>query len=395
MKIVVTAFGSRGDVEPWLAAGRELLRRDHDVRMAVAPNMLNFAKAAGLDAVAYGPDTQALDEEHVAMFSNPNRISVLPQVVEYVAQVWLQKSTTLTELASGAELLVTAASEQELVANVAEYLGISMVSLHYSPPGAIPVGWFDRQFAEAASNAQRDALRLPRLTAPLTGFLEIQTYDELCVPGLAAEWGECAALRPFVGALTLELPTEDDDEVLSWIAAGTPPIYFGFGSLPLTSFAETVDMIVAACSELGERALIFTGANDVAGLPLSENVKYLRTVNHAAVLPACRAVVHHGGTGTTAAGLRAGIPTLILWVFLDQPMWAAVVTHLEVGAGRCFTETTRESLVADLSLILTEPYAVRARGIAGQMTKPAESVAAAVDLLEDWVASKSPSPRLR
>jgi UDP:flavonoid glycosyltransferase YjiC (YdhE family) len=64
--------------------------------------------------------------------------------------------------------------------------------------------------------------------------LEIQAYDELCFPGLAAEWPEQRGRRPFVGALTLELPTDADDEVLSWIAAGTRPIYFGFGSMPLT-----------------------------------------------------------------------------------------------------------------------------------------------------------------
>ena len=145
------------------------------------------------------------------------------------------------------------------------------------------------------------------------GSLEIQAYDELCLPGPAAEWVEPDGRRPFVGALTLELPTDADDEVLSWIAAGTPPIYFGFGSTPIASPADTVAVISAACAQLGERALICSGPNDFSRIPHFDHVKVVGAVNHAAIFPACRAVVHHGGAGTTAAGLRAGIPTLILW----------------------------------------------------------------------------------
>jgi len=107
------------------------------------------------------------------------------------------------------------------------------------------------------------------------------------------------------------------------------------------------------------------------------------TLNYAAVFPACRAVVHHGGSGTTAAGLRAGVPTLILWTVWDQPMWAAGVTRLEAGAGRPFLDSTLDSLVGDLRTILTPQCVARAREVAAQMSKPAESVASAADLLED------------
>ena len=114
-------------------------------------------------------------------------------------------------------------------------------------------------------DAQRRELGLPRAAAPAAkriaerGSLEIQAYDEVCFPGLAAEWN---GRRPFVGALTMELPTDADDEVASWIAAGTPPIYFGFGSTPVQSPADTIAMIAAACAELGERALIYSGTSD-------------------------------------------------------------------------------------------------------------------------------------
>jgi vancomycin aglycone glucosyltransferase len=152
-------------------------------------------------------------------------------------------------------------------------------------------------------------------------------------------------------------------------AAGIPP--------------DTVAAIDAACGMLGERALICTGPNDCTQIPHSGYVKIVEAVNHAAALPACRAVVHHGGAGTTAAGLRAGVPALVLWTALDQPIWAGVIEHLKVGAARGFSVSNEASLVSDLRSILSPQCVTRARQVAASMTKAAESVARAADLLED------------
>jgi len=107
-------------------------------------------------------------------------------------------------------------------------------------------------------------------------------------------------------------------------------------------------------------------------------------VNFAAAFPVCRAVVHHGAAGTTAAGLRAGVPMLILWTWPDESLWGAQVKRLKVGTTRRFSAATQKSLVADLRTILAPQCVTRARELATRMTKPAESVAAAADLLEDF-----------
>jgi len=383
MKFVVAGYGSRGDVEPCAAAALELLRRGHDVRMAVPPHMLRFIESAGLTAVPYGRDWQAHlgDEDVVRMMQNP--LSAIHEPIEYVAQVAAGKSATLTSLTNGADLLVAGFNEQGLAANVAEYYGIPVVALHLFPERIWSSGWLFSLITKVAEGAQRRELGLPEGTGPSPLSLEIQAYDEFCLPGPAAEWVESDGRRPFVGALTLELPTAADDEVLSWIAAGPPPIYFGFGSMPIAYPADTVAAISAACAQLGERALIWSGPNDFTHIPHAEHVKVVDEVGQAPIFPLCRAVVHHGGAGTTAAGLRAGIPTLILWNGLDQPVWAAGIEQLKVGVARRFSESTAESLVADLRLILTPQYASRAHEVATQMTKPAESLARTADLLED------------
>jgi vancomycin aglycone glucosyltransferase len=387
MKCVLAGYGSRGDVEPLAAVGRELMRRGHDVLMAVAPNMVAFVESAGLAAVAYGRDSREQMDfaaDFVGKISNP--VTMWAEVAAHVNKVKAEKSAVLTSLADGADLLVAAFNEQGVAANVAEYYGIPLGSLHYFPARILASGIFGPKITKETDDAQRPALGLPEApgdSAPPT--VEIQAYDEICLPGPAAEWLESDAPPLFVGALTLGLQTAVDDEVLSWIADGTPPIYFGFGSTPLASPAETVAVISAACARLGERALICTGPDNVTDVPDADHVKIVAEVSHAAVFPVCRAVVHHGGAGVTAAGMRAGIPALILWFWLDQPVWADVVSQLKVGSGRGFMESTLDSVVADLQSILTPERAARAREVAALMTTPAESLARAVDLLEEVV----------
>ncbi|WP_461055584.1 glycosyltransferase, partial [Staphylococcus aureus] len=112
--------------------------------------------------------------------------------------------------------------------------------------------------------------------------------------------------------------------------------------------------------QLGERALVCAGGTDFSHLPHVDHVKVVDALNYAAIFPACRAVVHHGGAGTTAAGLRAGVPTLILSTWPDQTLWGTVVKRLKVGTARRFSSTTQQSLVSELRTILAPHYLSRA-----------------------------------
>jgi UDP:flavonoid glycosyltransferase YjiC (YdhE family) len=415
MRIVLACWGSRGDVEPCVAVGRELLRRGHDVHIAVPPDLIGFAETAGLAAVAYGPDTRAILDAHrkfwTCLFRNPWRIRDLikarREVGEPIIQGWEEMSTTLTSLADGADLIFTAVNFEDIAANVAEHYDLPLATMHYFPlrpngqlGSVLPAPlirsavtafwWLGWRGTKKAEDAQRRELGLPPATSPAArriterGSLEIQAYDEVCFPGLAAEWANWNGQRPFVGALSLELSTDADEEVASWIAAGTPPIYFGFGSISVESGAEMLAMIGSVCAQLGERALVCSGGTDFSHVPHFDHVKVVRAVNFAAIFPACRAVVHHGGGGTTAAGLRAGVPTLVLATDLDQNLYGAAVKRLRVGTARRFSTATDRSLIADLRTILAPQYAARAREIATRMTKPAESIARAADLVENF-----------
>jgi UDP:flavonoid glycosyltransferase YjiC (YdhE family) len=423
MKFAVSIHGTRGDVEPCAAVGLELQRRGHDVRMAVPPNLVGFVESAGLrTTIRYGPDSQQQLQGDV--FERPdaltaagpadwvrlgNPLKALRKARAAATRGWSDMSEALLGLADGADLMVTGTAYQEIAANVAEYRGVPLAEVHYFPVRAntqvLPVRlpsplvnaaysmgeWMHWQLLKPAEAQQRRALGLPPAsTRPVArivaaGAMEIQAYDKVFFPGLADEWGE---RRPLVGSMTLQLPTAVDSEVESWIAAGRPPIYFGFGSMPIDSPADTVRLISDVCSELGERALICAGFSDFDDTATAEHVKVVASVNHAAVFPACRAAVHHGGAGTTAAGIRAGVPTLVLWVAAEQPLWGKQVERLGVGTSRRFSASTRDSLVEDLRAVLSPQTADRARLLAGRMSPAATSVATAADLLEQTARNR-------
>lgn len=382
MKCVLAAYGSRGDVEPCAVVGRELQRRGHDVRIAVPPNMVAFVESVGLEATAYGPDSHAqLDTAAdllVGTMKNP--YNALPEIMERVSKVWVDKGTALASLAEDADVLVSGMNEQRLAANIAEYHNIPLVALHSFPSRFQPAGQLNSGLVKMSEEPLRRALGMPDTPEPRPAVLEIQAYDERCLPGRPEDWAEPG--KPFAGALSLELQTDADAAVLSWIAEGTAPIYFGMGSTPISPPAEIIDMIIAVSAQLNRRLLICTGPNDLSEFDHHDHVKFVDAVGHSAILPGCEAAVHHGGAGTTAAVMRAGVPSLILWLWLDQPVWAAGVQELKIGVGQRFSEVSPQSLFAGLKSILALDYLARARDIAGQMISTDESASCAADLVE-------------
>ncbi|MEZ0355547.1 glycosyltransferase [Mycobacterium sp. SA01] len=419
MKLVLAFYGTRGDVEPGIAVGRELLRRGHDVQMAVPPDLIGSAESVGLTAVAYGPDTQSWLENTRDFwgyfFRNFWRVRDVKKYLEDSRspgmRAWGPMTRALASVAGGADLLVTGVSYEELVFDVAEYCDVPLATvlwypmrvngklLPFLPEPVVRLGmkagesliW--RGVKKEVDKARRE-LGLTPATGPVPGriaerkLLEIQAYDDALFPGLSQEWEQWRGQRPFVGTLTLELATEEDSGVMAWIAAGTPPICFGFGSIPVESPADMIRMIAGACAQVGERALVCAGWTDFSDVPEFDHVKVVGAVNYATVFPACRAVVHHGGAGTTAAGLRAGIPTLVLYMADVQMIWGAAIKKLKVGSSRKFASATEKRLVKDLRTILAPDYRTRARELGARMIRPADSVTRAADLLEDFARRK-------
>jgi sterol 3beta-glucosyltransferase len=427
--------GSRGDVQPALAVGLELRRRGHEVVTGVAPNLVPLAERLGLDPVPLGIDSAALLGSDLVRrdmrSAHPvRRVRALRAVA---SAGWDELRTGLLALVDdvgGADTVVTGLLGQEVAAAVAERRGLGMAALHYCPvranrvvspvsgvrgPGATRAVWALGErvrwgLTRRAENEQRGELGLgtTRVHLPTrlrdAGVVEVQAYDPALVPGLGDEWGP---RRPLTGFLALDDAARArlgeagsgsgsgagrdgglDAELDGWLDDGDPPVYVGFGSMPVADPPALLAAVDAACADLGVRALVSAGWNDFSaagtGPDVDEKrVRVVGAVDHATVLPRCRAAVHHGGAGTTGAVLRAGLPAVVGWYSADQPMWGELLRGAGVGVARRASTLTQPGVLAGaLSEVLDDATAARAAALGTRLVPADRAVAAAADAIE-------------
>ncbi|MFD2792731.1 glycosyltransferase [Promicromonospora vindobonensis] len=428
MRHVFALVGSRGDVQPALAVALELRRRGHEVVTGVAPNLVPLAQRLGLGPVPLGTDSAALLGSDLVRrdmrSAHPvRRVRALRAVA---SAGWDELRTGLLALlddVGGADTVVTGLLGQEVAAAVAERRGLGMAALHYCPvranhvvspvsglrgPGATRAAWALGErvrwgLTRRAENGQRGALGLAETRVHLparlrdAGVVEVQAYDPALVPGLADEWGP---RRPVTGFLALDDDARArlgeagsgsglDADLEGWLDDGDPPVYVGFGSMPVGDPTALLAAIDATCADLGVRALVSAGWNDFTGVDGAggatqdeKRVRVVGAVDHAAVLPRCRAAVHHGGAGTTGAVLRAGLPAVVGWYSADQPMWGDLLRGAGVGVARRANTLTRPGVLAGaLAEVLDDATAVRAAALGARLVPPDRAVAAAADAI--------------
>ncbi len=178
-------------------------------------------------------------------------------------------------------------------------------------------------------------------------------------------------------------PWQPNQELEQFLSAGQPPVYFGFGSMASSDTQKTSELILAAIEKTGIRAVISTGWGGIDSVQQSSNIHVLDYAPHDWLFPKMAAVVHHGGAGTTAAGLRAGCPTIICPFGLDQPFWGRCVAELGAGvAPIAQKDLTAEKLANAISSVLADAsFAEAAKRIANAINSE-DGIATAIKTIE-------------
>ncbi|MBB3116009.1 glycosyltransferase, partial [Corynebacterium bovis] len=174
----------------------------------------------------------------------------------------------------------------------------------------------------------------------------------------------------------------DDADLAAWLAAGDPPLFVTFGSMPVPDPDLVRRQVLDACRGRGVRVLFSLGGGAGRGAGDDADVFEVGAVDQSALLPRCAAAVHHGGAGTTAASLRAGVPTMIYAFGFEQPFWAARVAELSVGTGGSFSGLDAATFRADLDRALAPETVRRAAEVARAMVSPADAVRRSADIVE-------------
>ncbi|XP_042481246.1 sterol 3-beta-glucosyltransferase UGT80B1-like isoform X1 [Macadamia integrifolia] len=425
LKIAILVVGTRGDVQPFLAMAKRLQEFGHHVRLATHANFCNFVRSAGIEFYPLGGDPRVLARYMARskgfLPSAPGEISLQRKQMKAIINSLLPACTE-PDLDTGAPFRA-----QAIIANppayghahVAEGLGVPLhifFTMPWTPTHEFPhplarvsqaagyrlsyfvvdlliwwgIGGFVNEF-------RKRKLKLAPIAYFSTyhGSISHLPTGYMWSPHLVPKPNDWGPLVDVVGFCFLNLGAtyQPQKEFTQWLQDGPKPIYIGFGSMPLEDAQNATNIILKALKDTGQRGIIGRGWGDLGILEeASENVFLLEDCPHDWLFPQCSAVVHHGGAGTTATGLRAGCPTTIVPFFGDQFFWGDRVHQIGVGPAQIpISELTIESLSNAITFMLQPEVKARAMELAKKIENE-DGVAAAVDVFHRHLPEELPMP---
>ncbi|WP_328994160.1 glycosyltransferase [Kribbella sp. NBC_01245] len=401
MRVLLSTYGSRGDVEPMVGLAFRLRELGAEVRVCAPPDkeFEGLLAGIGVPLVPVGPSARALTKEA------PPASSISQRAAELVAN----QVDVVTAAAEGCDAMVVTGMLPTAAAalSVAEKLGIRSVSVTFQqltlpspqrrplayPGRPLPKDVADNRVlwemdAESINTLFGEGLNTSRASIGLPPVDSVREYVIGDQPWLATD--------PTLDPLT-DMPDFDVVQTGAWILpderplaadlvafleAGEPPVYVGFGSMAMHASADVAQVAIEAIRAQGRRAIVRRGWADLALIDDRDDCFVVGEVNQQALFGRVAAVVHHGGAGTTTTATRAGAPQVVVPQIADQPYWAARVADLGIGAAHDGPTPTFESLSVALKTALTPETRTRATAVAATIRTDGAAVAA--KLLLDW-----------
>jgi vancomycin aglycone glucosyltransferase len=390
MRVVVSGFDSRGGVEPLVALAVRLREAGAEVQVCLPPDE-EFEKrlaGAGVRMVAFGEPVRP-----AATAARPVSLS------HRAAEVIANQHRALAEVAEGADLLVATGVMPACAGmrTLAEKLGVRYVyatfqQLTLPSPYHPPIAYPGRPFpadadvaamwdwdAESINLLFREPLNAYRTGLGLPPVRDVRDFVITDRPLLAADpvlspWRPADLDVVQTGAWLLPDERPLPDELAEFLDAGEPPVYVGFGSMPMHGSTDLGGEVMAAVRAHGRRAVLSRGW---AGLgETADDCIVVGEANHQALFRRVAAVVHHGGAGTTVTAASSGSPQVVVPQGADQPYWASRVAALGIGAAHDGPVPTAASLSAALEIALRPATRARAAVIGDTIRTDGAAVAA-------------------
>ncbi|MEU9110241.1 glycosyltransferase [Streptomyces sp. NPDC048483] len=411
MRVLLLSYGSRGDVEPMVGLAVQLRELGAEVQMCAPPDFAELLDGFGLPLVPLGTSVRKMASGAITGKKPQPPSSMSQRAAEMVAATY----EPVAAAAEGCDAVVATGLLPAAAAarSVAEKMGIPYVFVAYFPtylpsPHHPPLVWPGRPVPPDVTdnrtlwdlNTERlnelfgEAVNTHRASIGLPSADNVRDHVFTDRPWLAADpvlgpWRQPADLDVVQTGAWIrpdERPLPADLE--AFLDAGTPPVYVGFGSMPLRDAQDVARAAIDAVRAQGRRALVSRGWADLALTDDQDDCFAVGEVNQQALFRRVAAVVHHGGAGTTTTAARAGAPQVVVPQLADQPYWAGRVAELGIGAAHDGPTPTTESLSAALKTALTPETRARAQAVAG--TVRADGAAVAAKLLLDAIGQEGP-----
>ena len=419
MRIALVTLGSLGDVYPFVALGLGLQAAGHDVLVVTHTPFEQIVRERGLHFAPVDIDPRTLlehEEGRSWLDTGGNALLFFRQFSRIAELLIRQALVDCWHACQGTEAIVYSTIGFAIARPIAEKLGVPsfMAALYpvaptrafaspYFPaaPAWLPFGrgYYNRQthllamFAfwqlvrPVVNRALREVLDIPPLSP---GWLLSQvrqgritvlyTYSPSVVPR-PPDWGNWNHVTGY-WFLDHQPNWQPPAGLVDFLASGPPPVYIGFGSMNSRSPQEMTEIVLKALARSRQRGILLTGWGGLSKADLPTEVFKVDEVAHDWLFPRVAAVVHHGGSGTTGAGLRAGIPTVIVPFFGDQPFWGRRVYELGVGPRPIPRKQLSVEWLADAISTAASDTNMRARAAAlGERIRAENGAARAVEIL--------------
>jgi MGT family glycosyltransferase len=421
MRITILTVGSRGDVQPYVALGLGLKAAGHTVKVATAHNFAGFVTGHGLEFAPLAGDMVQLMQSEAGLqaMERGNIIGFMHKAIDAIEPIVDRMAQDALEACRDADAIVAATSMVFPAEALAEYLGIPYVPSYPQPilptrdyqsmafpPAPSWLGLFKGaynrlshqimlqflwQLMRSPSNRVRRRMGLP--TMPLFASLKdiwkgqvpvLYCFSPNVVPP-ASDHGENVKV---CGYWFVDRPADwqPSADLVAFLETGPAPVYIGFGSMTDRNPEELTRIALDALAAAGQRGVLLSGWGGIGKEKLPENVFVIDSAPHDWLFPKMAAIVHHGGAGTTAASLRAGVPTIVVPFIADQPFWGDRVHKLGVGLAPIPRKQLTVSALGEAIRTAVTDKEMRSRAAAlGDCIRSENGVQVAVDMIERYL----------
>jgi len=419
LNIGIFTYGTRGDVQPYIALALGLMEKGHQVTIAAPENFKELVE--GFD-VAFHPlygnaEAEMNSPLGQSILRSENTIKLMKYFFKVLHDIRVPLRKSYIEGINKIDFIIANAATIPITSAIAEKQNKKIAFTYFMPPivptTEFPLGDFDFlnfplynkltyklahlffwKFLKSEVNEFRQELGLPVLKENLLAYVGKQMpLDLYCLsPSLIPQpkdWDDNHKITGFLTVPNQPIKNHENMELNTWLAEGGKPIYMGFGSNGVGNTEKFVAILNDVLTKTDERILFCTGWAVFDNLPAHKNLFVAKYVNHGAILPKCKVGIFHGGAGTLAAMLRNNLPVIIISFYTDQPTWGKIVERRNLGAHIPVKKLNAHRLISAITKVQTNEVRNNV-AIIGQQLRSENGLENAVNELERFFMQSIP-----
>lgn len=388
MNIGIFTYGTRGDLQPYIALALGLMDKGHKVTLSATEDFKDFVEGFG---VTFQPlwgnaETMMNSTEGQGMLQTENSIKLMKYYFKVLHDNREPSRRSYYEAISKVDFIIANSMTLPIVSVIAEKQKKQVALTYFMPPivstNEFPLGdfdffnfpWYNKltykiahgffwKFIKQDTNEYRKELGLSELKENLVTYLDKQKILDLyCLSqSLIPQPNDWETHHKITGFINIPKQKREEHfldqtptELTEWLSKGDKPIYIGFGSNVVGNTEKFSKILAGILEKTTERILFCAGWSQFDNLSKHENLFVTKYVNHETILPRCKLGIFHGGAGTLATMLRHNLPVIIISFYTDQPTWGKIVERKKLGLHIPVKSLSVDKLISAIQKVQTD-----------------------------------------